>query len=74
VTSELRLPPQSGGFSALLASCLLLPVLLMSLWPSAPGINILWDLANSMGYLALALYLFLFVYKDRPCRTGRCSR
>lgn len=52
----------------MLVVCMLLPVMLASLWPPAPGIHTLWDWANGMGYLALALCLFLFAYKGRPRR------
>ena len=58
--------PQALGFSALLLACLLLPAALLALWPTPPGNYLLWDWANGMGYLVLAISLFLFVYKGRP--------
>jgi predicted ferric reductase len=53
-------------FFFLLASCLAVPLVLVSLGQRAPVVNLLWDWANALGYLALALGLLLFVYAGRP--------
>lgn len=62
-------------FSALLLLCLLTPLLLVSLLPTPQPIYTLWDWANVMGYLVLALALLLFVYRGRarsfPAFSGR---
>lgn len=58
--------PQALGFSVLLVACMLLPVALVAMWPVPPGVYPSWDWANGMGYLVLAISLFLFVYKGRP--------
>ena len=54
---------------------MLAPIAVASLWPVPPGINLIWDWANAMGYMALAICLFLFVYKGRarsfPAYSGR---
>ena len=56
---------QAIKFSALLLLCLLTPLLLVSLAPTPQLVYTLWDWANVMGYLVLALALLLFVYRGR---------
>lgn len=56
---------QAIKFSVLLLLCLLTPLLLVSFAPSPQLIYTLWDWANVMGYLVLALALLLFVYRGR---------
>lgn len=53
-------------FFCLLACCLALPLLLICLGQRAPVVNLLWDWANALGYLAVTLGLLLFVYAGRP--------
>ena len=66
---------QAIKFSAVLLLCLLTPLLLVSLAPTPQPIYTLWDLANVMGYMVLALALLLFVYRGRahsfPAFSGR---
>jgi hypothetical protein len=66
---------QALTFSGLLIACLLTPIAIVSLWPVPPQVNRLWDWANAMGYLAVAISLLLFVYKGRahvfPTYSGR---
>jgi len=66
---------QALKFGALLGACMIAPIALLALFPSPPGIYPLWDWANAMGYLALAITLLLFVYKGRarvfPAFSGR---
>ena len=66
---------QAVTFSALLLVCLLAPVAIVVLWPVPSRINLFWDWANYMGYLALAIGLLLFVYQGRarsfPSYSGR---
>jgi len=54
---------------------MLLPILVIFLFSPAPGIYLLWDWANTMGYLVIATALFLFIYKGRarsfPAYSGR---
>jgi hypothetical protein len=52
-------------FSVFLVSCWLAPIAYLSLWPAPPPVNVVWDWANAMGYLVLAIGLFLFVYRGR---------
>lgn len=49
-----------------LCACLALPVLLVMQMPVAPAVGIAWDLANLLGYLAMACCLLLFIYAGRP--------
>jgi len=53
----------------------LAPIAIVLLWPVPPRINLAWDWANYMGYLALAIGLFLLVYRGRahtfPPYSGR---
>ncbi len=58
--------PQALKFAVLLAACMLAPILIISIFPFPPGIRLLWDWANAMGYMAMAVCLLLFVYKGRP--------
>jgi hypothetical protein len=66
---------QAIKFSVLLLLCLLTPLLLVSLAPTPQPVYTLWDWANVMGYLVLALVLLLFVYRGRarafPAFSGR---
>jgi predicted ferric reductase len=66
---------QAVTFSALLLVCLLAPVAIVVLWPVPPRINLVWDWAIYLGYLALAIGLLLFVYQGRarsfPSYSGR---
>jgi hypothetical protein len=52
-------------FSALLFASLISPIALVALWPVPAGINLAWDWANSLGYLSLAICMFLFIYRGR---------
>jgi len=54
---------QALWFGALLLGCLLAPLALIFM--AAGLVNTLWDWANVMGYLFLALVLLLFVYRGR---------
>jgi len=62
--------PRAGRFGlrflAGLCACLALPLVLVAQFPLAPATDPLWDIANALGYLALAVYLVLFVYVGRP--------
>jgi len=58
--------PPATKFSALIAACLLTPVVWLMLLPPPPAINFFWDWANSLGYLALAACLVLFLHRGRP--------
>jgi len=66
---------QALKLSALLGACMIAPIALLALYPIPPGIYPLWDFANAMGYIALAITLLLFVYKGRarifPAFSGR---
>lgn len=53
-------------FGAILVLCLCAPLLLVSLGPRAPAVSLLWDWANALGYIALALTVLLFIYAGRP--------
>lgn len=53
-------------FLAGLSACLALPIVLIMQMPTAPAVGVVWDLANLLGYLALACCLLLFVYAGRP--------
>tara|TARA_R110002110_G_C13470525_1_gene721014 strand:+ start:133021 stop:133812 length:792 start_codon:yes stop_codon:yes gene_type:complete len=63
-------PPNSSSharrFCGLLLLYLSAPLVLVSIAQRAPSVNLLWDVANAMGYLALALIILLFVYTGRP--------
>jgi predicted ferric reductase len=56
---------QALVFSGCLIACLLAPIAIVMLWPVPAPVNPLWDWANAMGYLAVAISLFLFIYKGR---------
>ena len=56
-------------FFAGLCACLALPVLLIMQMPVVPAVGVAWDLANLLGYLALACCLLLFIYAGRPRRS-----
>ncbi len=62
-------------FSAFLLACLLVPLALVMVGPTPAPIYLLWDWANSMGYLAVATIGLLFVYRGRaksfPAFSGR---
>ena len=49
-----------------LCACLSLPLVLAAQFPPAPAIGFVWDLANTLGFLALAACLLLFAYPGRP--------
>jgi predicted ferric reductase len=53
------------SFSAVLFAGIISPVALVYLWPVPAGINLVWDWANSFGYLSLAICMFLFIYRGR---------
>lgn len=69
-STGLRNPSRARGsairFVCLLVLCLGLPLLLVSLGPRAPAVNLLWDWSNALGYVALSLGMLLFVYAGRP--------
>ena len=49
-----------------LCACLAFPLLLILQLPPVPAVGVAWDLANMLGYVALACFALLFVYVGRP--------
>lgn len=57
---------QGAAFAVLLLAAVTAPVLLVLLWPAPGAVYPAWDFANAAGYLALALWVLLFLYRGRP--------
>ncbi len=66
---------QAFTFCVFLCAAMLTPFVIIALGVAPPGISPAWDWANGVGYLALAIYLLLFVYRGRahrfPAYSGR---
>ncbi len=66
VVEEVRSGGAALRFCLLLVACLGAPFALIGLWSAPPAVNLIWDAANAMGYLALVLIFLLFIYTGRP--------
>ncbi len=65
--SDSREPGRSARrFFLFLVFCLVSPLLLVALAAPAPAVGVLWDWANAIGYVGVALVLLLFFYTGRP--------
>jgi hypothetical protein len=66
---KVRSRPQGSSqalhFAVLLALCILAPIASLAIFPSPPGISVIWDLANATAYLAVSICMLLFIYKGR---------